>query len=279
MTKNKTYQPLLLSLLMLSCMYSCDQTNSTKETSEKKDTVTNTEQTSQPVRLKLNAPRPERDAIVERPLTPNVLTVIALEGTRIYYYTGGDFTKGQYGEPTGFTTNLLKNKKQWGDSIFVMIKPSSLADNDALINILDQMAIHTIKHYAIIDPSPEEQTHFKIKPLDLTSGELTSGVPKIMAEVPTETVRPLNTAGDFVIFLSKTNIEYKINSGAASAFIPIEKNKKGRLEEAVRKYRKQHPNGQILITGHKEAKYVQFAFVVDELKAANEMKYQLVTKE
>jgi hypothetical protein len=162
---------LFLMLVITSC----------GETAGKKDTEEQTTTPNMPVveELHLNMPKDE-DPETNRPLTRSTVSLILL-GDKWYSYNGTNIKSGAYCDQQQFRALLLKNKKAWGDSLFVMIKPSDQSTYADAVDALDEMAINTIERYALVKLNPEEENYFRVAsgPKKLPDTPLTGGVEKI----------------------------------------------------------------------------------------------------
>jgi hypothetical protein len=162
---------LFLMLVITSC----------GETAAKKDTEEQTTTPNMPVveELHLNMPKDE-DSVISRPLAKSSLSLILLED-KWYCYNGREIKSGAYCDKKQFRALLLENKKIWGDSLMVVIKPSDRSTYANTVDALDEMAINTIERYALVKLNPEEEKYFQVAsgPKKLPDTPLTGGVEKI----------------------------------------------------------------------------------------------------
>jgi biopolymer transport protein ExbD len=93
---------------------------------------------------------------------------------------------------------------------------------------------------------------------------------------PPKTV-PLTTKNSFLIKLGKDKVWYKADE--MIDFAEVNPNTEGQIKEAVTAYRNRHKGEdiRILIQQNPDALYKTFEYVTNELKAAGELKYFLVT--
>lgn len=87
-----------------------------------------------------------------------IVTLLLMKNTRIYYYEGAGAVNGKTVslEEIG---DMLEEKKKSPDSatFTVVIKPVKDASYKSIVNVLDQMQVHDIKKYALVDISNNEQ--------------------------------------------------------------------------------------------------------------------------
>ncbi|THU41842.1 biopolymer transporter ExbD [Niastella caeni] len=102
----------------------------------------------------------------------NALTVIPLNGDKIFYYHGdlNDALKANTYGVTNYsvtegigqivrTKQVILNRKKPGnrDELVVMIKPTPESNYENLVSVLDEMLINDVKRYAVMDLTPEEK--------------------------------------------------------------------------------------------------------------------------
>ena len=111
--------------------------------------------------LKLDLPKDVNDSVGMVPdSVKGFQMVVLLSGSSdVYAYMGGDLRKGKkysYQE----LTDTLKLKR--GDKkFFVVIKPSESSTYKNTVNMLDEMKITDVKHYALVDITKEEQEYLR----------------------------------------------------------------------------------------------------------------------
>ena len=113
---------------------------------------------SQPTAMKLFLPKD-----VDKPEEQNkvkmsaVITMMLGKNDQIYYYEGEDVTKLQ---STSYKAvrDILLDKKRRTDPIYfnIILKPSQDATYRNIVDILDEMTIDAIRHYALVDITPDE---------------------------------------------------------------------------------------------------------------------------
>ena len=112
---------------------------------------------SKPVAMKMNLPKdvPDQDRMNLKKSC--VITVMPARNNQIYYYEGDDLQQLHASDFKGIRDVLL-NKKARTDPkfFFVILKPTRDASYRNTVNILDEMTIDHIEHYAMVDISPQE---------------------------------------------------------------------------------------------------------------------------
>jgi biopolymer transport protein ExbD len=84
----------------------------------------------------------------------NALSIILDQNNEIYYYEGAMQPKGENIIKTNFKniSSLLQSKKQQrNDELMVIIQSTDQASFKNVVDILDEMSIHQIKRYALVD--------------------------------------------------------------------------------------------------------------------------------
>ncbi|HEV7781700.1 MAG TPA: hypothetical protein VGO58_10575 [Chitinophagaceae bacterium] len=229
-----------------------------------------------PSDLKLNMPKegPEIETILP---SKNVLTVVLLEDEEWFAYFDNDISSGKSYATKDFKSFLGQKKRELGDELIVLIKPTEGSDYAAAVDILDLMTITKIKQYAMYKLSAEEEKYFNIHNRDLFDAP----PEPIVVESP-KSAKSTSTDRDGSFFVEITaggTIYWWINDpGEVRKNAIIHKVRKGVIKREVLAYRSKKPSGKIMIKGDKDAKYPDFEYVIQELKEANEFKYQLVTE-
>ncbi|HEY1202659.1 MAG TPA: hypothetical protein VGE79_16835, partial [Niastella sp.] len=100
------------------------------------------------------------------------LTVIPLDANRIFYYHGdlaSALKENTYGVTSYSVTDglgqIIRTKQAALDrmkagkheDLMVMIKPTPESNYQNVVNVLDEMLINDVKHYAVLDVTPEEK--------------------------------------------------------------------------------------------------------------------------
>jgi hypothetical protein len=88
----------------------------------------------------------------------NTVTFLIYGNDNIYGYIGVNISSGQkYSYGKSINTFLKKIKSDFGQHLFVQIKPSATASYKNTVDILDEMIINMIKKYEMTEPSLSEQ--------------------------------------------------------------------------------------------------------------------------
>jgi biopolymer transport protein ExbD len=86
-----------------------------------------------------------------------VLTILPGKNDQVYYYEGDDPTKLKASNFKGIRSVILDKKRRTDPIYFnIIMKPSRDATYRNTVNILDEMTIDAIKHYTLVDISPDE---------------------------------------------------------------------------------------------------------------------------
>jgi biopolymer transport protein ExbD len=99
------------------------------------------------------------------------LTVIPLANNKVFYYKGelSDALKANTWGITTFATNglgqIVRNQQAFLDKmgagkrkdLMLMIKPSAESNYENVVNVLDEVMINDVKHYAIMDLTASEK--------------------------------------------------------------------------------------------------------------------------
>jgi len=112
---------------------------------------------SRPTTMKLILPKdvPDKDRMLAK--ASDVITVLPGKNDRVYFYEGDDPTKLQVSNFQGIRSVLL-DKKRRTDPVFfqVIVKPTPDATYKNTVDILDEMTIDAITHFALVDVSVDE---------------------------------------------------------------------------------------------------------------------------
>jgi len=111
---------------------------------------------SQPTAMKLRLPK-DADLPDLQPVKVSAVLTILLGKNEVYYYEKEDAGKMQ---AVGFNKirEVIIDKKRRTDPVYfnIILKPSPDATYKNTVDILDEMTIDAIRHYALVDISPEE---------------------------------------------------------------------------------------------------------------------------
>jgi biopolymer transport protein ExbD len=112
---------------------------------------------SKPTGLKIYLPKSVTDN--EKTPTPEsgALTILIAGDRQIYYYEGADPLQMHLAALNAIRNIIIDKKKRTSPEKFmVIIKPGRESNFHSLVNIMDEMAINGVKHYAMVDPEPVE---------------------------------------------------------------------------------------------------------------------------
>jgi len=127
---------------------------------------------SSPKVMKLVMPKDTDDGELTPIGQSTALTVIPLDANRIFYYHGdlaGALKENTYGitnySETEGLGQIVRTKQAALDRVkpgkradlMVMIKPTPESNYQNVVNVLDEMLINDVKHYAVLDVTPEEK--------------------------------------------------------------------------------------------------------------------------
>jgi biopolymer transport protein ExbD len=109
--------------------------------------------------LQLGMPEKVSDPIVQPPIDARrVVTVVLGHDDKIHWYVG---TASESAEITDFSDRgirkVLMDKKRSIKNLYVLIKPSDRSQYKNVIDILDEMIITEIKHYAIVELDTQDK--------------------------------------------------------------------------------------------------------------------------
>jgi biopolymer transport protein ExbD len=112
---------------------------------------------SQPTALKLILPKDV--SVIDQQPTPEsaVITLLLGKNDRVYYYEKGDPTQLKSTDLKGIRDIILDKKRRTDPTWFqVILKPSKDATYKNTVDILDEMTIDAVRHYALVDISAAE---------------------------------------------------------------------------------------------------------------------------
>lgn len=117
---------------------------------------------SEPMAMKLKVPKDSIDSS-EVPAT-KTLNIIIAGNNKIISYTGTDIHLATSANSKGEEIRkIITSKKQETVSLpgkknelYILIKPTTDATYESIVNVLDEMAINNIGHYVLMEPSEEE---------------------------------------------------------------------------------------------------------------------------
>jgi biopolymer transport protein ExbD len=112
---------------------------------------------SRPNAVKLILPKDTDDAHRIKVKVSDVITILLGKNDKVYYYEGDSLAKIKISNYK-YIRDVILDKKRRTDTAFFMVilKPSKDANFRNTVNILDEMEINEVKHYALVDISPKE---------------------------------------------------------------------------------------------------------------------------
>jgi biopolymer transport protein ExbD len=112
---------------------------------------------SQPTGMRLILPKDVPDDKQQKEPESAVITVMPGNNDLIYYYEGGDPKSLKISNSKTIRDILLDKKRRTDTAWFeVVLKPTKDATYKNTVDILDEMTIDDIKHYALTDITPYE---------------------------------------------------------------------------------------------------------------------------
>jgi len=112
---------------------------------------------SHPNAVKLNLPKDVPDNQRQQEPVSAVITLMPTSHDRIYYYEGDDPTKMQVSNFKAIRNIILDKKRRTDTTWFeVVLKPAPDATYKNTVDMLDEMLIDDVKHYALVDIAPYE---------------------------------------------------------------------------------------------------------------------------
>ena len=110
---------------------------------------------SHPTAVKLNLPKDSKDSTSYKESA--VLTLLPGKSDHVFYYEGMNPAKMESADFKAIRTLILDKKRRTDTSWFtVILKPTPDATYGNIVDILDEMLIDDVKHYAFTDISPNE---------------------------------------------------------------------------------------------------------------------------
>jgi biopolymer transport protein ExbD len=226
----------------------------------------------------LNLVMPKEEPTDAKPIKEeNALTLILMSDQGAWAYTGAHYTSMKL-YSTGKLRQLLKEKvKERGDSLIVIIKPAKQASYKATVDILDEMTINHIKHYAIVKLSKEEEDFFNspntFEPLQPIQIETPKSIS--IQDMPNDNAFYIEIRGDQSVWYQPISLKSRMAPQKVNP--PITKN----LEQIIADYEKAAEGKKInyFIKSDKAGTYLVFDQVINALKTNNIYKYNLITSE
>jgi biopolymer transport protein ExbD len=112
---------------------------------------------SRPTAVKLNLPKDVPDNQQQTEPESAVITIMPGKNDLIYYYEGADPKNLKASSFKGIRDIILDKKRRTDTTWFeVVLKPTRDATYRNTVDILDEMTIDAVKHYALTDITPYE---------------------------------------------------------------------------------------------------------------------------
>ena len=112
---------------------------------------------AKPTGLKMFLPKDVPDQLKQETPVSGVLTILIGKDRQIFSYEGDDPQSMHSASFHDIRGIILGKKKRTSPTGFmIIIKPGKDANFKSLINIMDEMIIDGVKHYAMVDIEPAE---------------------------------------------------------------------------------------------------------------------------
>jgi len=114
-----------------------------------------TTEMSKPHALKLIMPKDSKDSTLVK--AHDVITLMPGKSDHVYYYEGDSLSNLRIADFTSIRDIILDKKRHTDTAWFqVILKPTPDATYKNTVDILDEMTIDGVKHYAMVDLIPAE---------------------------------------------------------------------------------------------------------------------------
>lgn len=231
---------------------------------------------SQTVSTALDLKEQREDPAIRKIPIRYLVVVVLVADEKWYGYSDTSLHKGKSYSPKEFREWLDKKKKSIGDSIHVILKPSSDVTYKGTVDALDEMTTAKIKKFSMVRMSRAEEKMFP------ASGRAEE-MDQVAIEAPTLPVETSFSHPYFIIELRKDqSVWYSVrNTQADSTKKRLNDPVKGNLSRLIADFKKNNEgkSKDFLVKGDKESKYKQFEEVIDALRENNEFKYILINSE
>ena len=191
---------------------------------------------SEPAKMDLPMPKEDNTENVEKiTQSKNVATVLLISDEEWYCYSDANMYQGKMYTQKEFQEWLVKKKKECGDSLLVLIKPSDLVTYKGTVDALDFMTVDNIRRFAMVKISPKEAEMFPSinihNPSVLTPTEPTTVISASTAHYPA-----------FVIQIRKDeSVWYAIQlSKGDTSVIKVNEPFKNNLSKLIADFKRQH---------------------------------------
>lgn len=208
------------------------------------------------------------------------IQAIILSSDKIYCYPGENLDSGHVYSllnTNSFRKFLQTQKKQFGDSLLVILKPAINAGYNSTVDVLDEMSINEIQKYVLLELTSEEKKKFSIVNADKVSSSITAPTPGTSSK---EVFRdPDNTHVVLTFKFDTSNVvSYTIKStkGLSTAEVAMNETK---LQSIIAKA--QHISSQqkklltVILKGNGGTNYNHFKPLMDALRGKNIHKFQM----
>ncbi len=112
---------------------------------------------SRPTAMRLILPKDVDDIHKQQEPEGSVITLMPGKNNQIYYYEGADPSKLKPANFASIRDIILDKKRRTDTSWFeVVLKPTQDASYRNAVDIIDEMTIDAVKHYAFVDITPYE---------------------------------------------------------------------------------------------------------------------------
>ncbi|HXD76359.1 MAG TPA: biopolymer transporter ExbD [Puia sp.] len=112
---------------------------------------------TQPAAMRLVLPDDSHPERFRHEPNSAVITILAGKNNSIFYYEGADPSRGKIADGSAIRSIILDKKRRTDPAWFeVVLKPSPDCTYGATVNLLDEMKIDAVRHYALVDMTPYE---------------------------------------------------------------------------------------------------------------------------
>lgn len=216
------------------------------------------------------------------PFKKNILRAIVLSSNEIWCYNKNIEHKKRYSikNSNNFHSLILQQKKLYGDSLIIFIKPTSKTNVNEFDDVAQQILNDSVGQLGVLGLRDEEMKAFDVKnffllpppPIEITTPKIVS-TKKQVGPDSDEVALIFEFDGSPTIFYSiktqKDSIEGKVLKEQA------------KIESIITKAqlfsKEQNKLLTVLIKGDNKAAYSEFKTLIDALKSKEIYKYRLIT--
>jgi biopolymer transport protein ExbD len=211
-------------------------------------------------------------------------TSILISSDSIYCYRGADLKNGSFycisGKNT-YRTYVQKIKKEIGDSLTIILKPTEHSSYKTAVNAIDEMINNGIKKYAMVKLSDSEQDFLHLTDFNLTPPE------SVKIKTPRSVIGQSIEENIPYLLLTLTDEQtlfYEFKSlKDSSGKIQIKPFSVDNIYKTLYKiendYKTSLKQVRILVLGHPKSRYPEFEKLINGLKKKELYKYNLVTSQ